>query len=195
MEEAQKAFDKLKKKFEEKPILITSNLTKPFEIFADASNYVTGAVLTQRDNNGVQHPCFFYLKLLSPVEKRYYTSEQEFLAIIQAIQEWRHYIDRAPEETIIWTDHNNIIHWTNLAKLSRRMTRWSTTLSAYKIKIKHIAGNKNTIVDTLSQKFIEDKDKNEPKQAIPDKFIDKSTFSAEELSNKPILEEKQNILR
>jgi len=51
--EAQKAFDKLKKKFEEKPILITSNPTKPFEIFADASNHVTGAVLTQRDDNGV----------------------------------------------------------------------------------------------------------------------------------------------
>jgi len=46
MEEAQKAFDKLKKKFEEKPILITPDLTKPFEIFADASNYMTRAVVT-----------------------------------------------------------------------------------------------------------------------------------------------------
>ena len=188
-EEAQKVFDKLKKKFEEKPILITPDLTKPFEIFADASNYVTEAVLTQRDNNRVQHPCFFYSKPLSPVEKRYHTSEQEFLVIIRAIQEWRHYINGAPEETIIWTDHNNIIYWTNPAKLSWRMTRWSTMLSAYKIKIKHIAA------DTLSRKFIEDKDEDEPKQAIPDKFIDKSTFPAEELSNKLILEEKQNILR
>ena len=68
-EETQKAFDKLKKKFEEKPIFITSNPTKLFEIFTDALNYVTGAVLTQRDNNGVQHPCFFYSKPLSLVEK------------------------------------------------------------------------------------------------------------------------------
>jgi len=75
------------------------------------------------------------------------------------------------------------------------MTRWSTTLSAYKIKIKHIAGNKNTTADALSRKFIEDKDKDEPKQAIPDEFIDKLTFPAEELSNEPTLEEKQNILR
>ena len=119
--------------------------TKPFEIFADTSNYMTGAVLIQRDDNRVQHPCFFYSKPLLLVEKCYHTSEQEFLTIIQAIQEWRHYIDGAPEETIIWTDHNNIIYWTNPSKLSRRMTRWSTTLSAYKIKIKHIAGNKNTL--------------------------------------------------
>jgi len=82
MEKAQKAFDKLKKKFEEKPILITPDLTKPFEILADTSNHVTGAVLIQRDNNRVQHPCFFYSKPLSPVEKHYHTSEQEFLAII-----------------------------------------------------------------------------------------------------------------
>jgi len=100
-EEAQKAFNKLKKKFEEKPILITLDPTKPFKIFADTLNHVTGTVLTQRDNNGVQYPCFFYSKPLLPVEKQYHTSEQEFLAIIRAIQEWRHYIDRAPEETII----------------------------------------------------------------------------------------------
>ena len=62
------------------------------------------------------------------------------------------------------------------------MTRWSTMLSVYKIKIKHIAGNKNTTADALSQKFIEDKDEDEPKQAIPDKFINKSTFPVEELS-------------
>jgi len=75
------------------------------------------------------------------------------------------------------------------------MTRWSITLSAYKIKIKHIAGNKNTTVDALSQKFIEDKNKNKLKQAILNEFINKSTFPVEELSNEPILEEKQNILR
>jgi len=75
------------------------------------------------------------------------------------------------------------------------MTRWSTTLSAYKIKIKHIAGNKNTAADAVSQKFIKDKDEDKPKQAIPDEFIDKSTFLVEELSNEPTLEEKQSILR
>jgi len=84
-EETQKAFDKLKKKFEEKPILITPDPTKPFKIFTNTSNHATGAVLTQRDNNRVQHPCFFYSKPLSLVEKQYHTSEQEFLAIIRAI--------------------------------------------------------------------------------------------------------------
>jgi len=45
--------------------------TKPFEIFANVLNHATGAVLTQRDNNGVQHLRFFYSKPLLPVEKQY----------------------------------------------------------------------------------------------------------------------------
>jgi len=68
-EETQKTFNKLKKKFEEKPILITFDPTKPFEIFTNILNYATGVVLTQRDDNGIQYPCFFYSKLLLPVEK------------------------------------------------------------------------------------------------------------------------------
>jgi len=55
IEETQKAFDKLKKKFKEKPILITSDPTKPFKVFADVLNHTTRAVLTQRNNNEIQH--------------------------------------------------------------------------------------------------------------------------------------------
>ena len=75
------------------------------------------------------------------------------------------------------------------------MTRWSMTLSVYKIKIKYIASNKNTPANAFSQKFIEEKDENEPKQTIPNKLIDKSTFLVEELTNELILQEKQNILK
>jgi len=108
--EAQKAFDKLKKQFGQEPILVTADPTKLFKIFTNASNNRTGAVLTQKDKNGVQHPCFFYSKPFTGAEKHYHTAEQEFLAIIRAIQEWKQYIDGAPKETIVWMDHNNIIH-------------------------------------------------------------------------------------
>ena len=196
-ENTQKAFDKLKKEFGKEPILVTTDPTKPFEIFTDASNNGTGAVLTQKDKNGVQHPCFFYSKPFTGAEKHYYTTKQEFLTIIQAIQEWRQYINGAPEETTVWTDHNNIIHWTNPSKLSRQMMHWSTTLSVYKIKIKHILGNKNIIADVLSRRFEKSKEE-EPQQAIPDHLIDKTTFQVDketpEKLKELLLEEKQQIL-
>jgi len=195
--EAQKAFEELKKRFKKEPILMTTDPTRPFEIFTDASNHGTGAVLTQKDENGVQHPCFFYSKPFTGAEKRYHTAEQEFLAIIRAIQEWRQYIDGAPEETVVWTDHNNIIHWTNPSKLSRRIMHWSTTLSVYKIKIKHVSGNRNTVADALSRKFNRTEEE-EPQKAIPDQLIDKNTFQIDrgnlEGSSELSLKDKQRIL-
>jgi hypothetical protein len=47
----QQAFDLLKKKFTEKPVLMMLDQTRPFQIETDASKYATGAVLTQLDAN------------------------------------------------------------------------------------------------------------------------------------------------
>jgi len=77
------------------------------------------------------------------------------------------------------------------------MMCWSTTLSTYKIKIKHISGNKNVITDVLSRRF-EKSEEEEPQQAIPDHLINKATFQVDEESpekfKEPSLEEKQQIL-
>jgi hypothetical protein len=51
-EETQKAFDELKKRFTEEPVLTMPDQTKPFQIECDASKYASGAVLTQLDVNG-----------------------------------------------------------------------------------------------------------------------------------------------
>ena len=50
--DCQKAFDKLKKRFTEEPVLMMPDHTRPFQIETDASKYATGAVLTQLDSNG-----------------------------------------------------------------------------------------------------------------------------------------------
>ena len=48
----QDAFDELKKRFTEEPVLMMPDHTKPFQIETDTSKYATGAVLTQLDANG-----------------------------------------------------------------------------------------------------------------------------------------------
>jgi hypothetical protein len=55
--ERQRDFEALKQKFEESPVLLMPNSTKPFVIESDASKFATGAVLHQRDDNGDWHPC------------------------------------------------------------------------------------------------------------------------------------------
>jgi len=55
--ERQKAFEALKQKFEDTPVLLMPNPVKPFVIESDASKFATGAVLRQQDDNRDWHPC------------------------------------------------------------------------------------------------------------------------------------------
>ena len=47
----QQAFDTLKKRFMEEPVLMMPDHSKPFQIEVDASKYATDAILTQMDSN------------------------------------------------------------------------------------------------------------------------------------------------
>ena len=69
--DCQQAFDLLKKKFTEEPVLMMPDHTKPFQIKSDTSKVATGAILTQLDSNGDRHPCAFLSKTLSPTERNY----------------------------------------------------------------------------------------------------------------------------
>ncbi|HET6992229.1 MAG TPA: reverse transcriptase family protein, partial [Bacteroidia bacterium] len=101
----QRAFDELKKRFTEEPVLMMPDHTKPFQIECDASKYASGAVLTQLDSNGDRHPCAFISKTFSPTERNYEIYDRELLAIIRALEEWRHYIQGSPHTTTILSDH------------------------------------------------------------------------------------------
>jgi len=47
-QEQQRAFDELKRVFMTKPVLTAPDLDKKFRVEADASNYVTGGVLSMK---------------------------------------------------------------------------------------------------------------------------------------------------
>ena len=58
----QEAFDILKQQFTEEPVLLMPDQLEPFQIKSDASKVATGAVLTQLDLEGDQHPVAFMSK-------------------------------------------------------------------------------------------------------------------------------------
>ena len=69
--EAQKAFDTLKVRIMDEPVLAHPNLTKQFELEVDTSGYAVGAVLMQRQEDGKQHPVGFYSATLNMAERNY----------------------------------------------------------------------------------------------------------------------------
>jgi RNase H-like domain found in reverse transcriptase len=110
-EECQESFDQLKKQFTEEPVLMMPDHLKHFQIQVDSSLFTTGGILTQMDTNGDRHPCAYLSKSLMKEQRNYDTGDRELLAIVQALKEWRHYIQESRHTTIILSDHNNLQHF------------------------------------------------------------------------------------
>ena len=151
MTKCQQAFDNLKTWFTSEPVLMMPDQTKPFQIKCDTSKYASGAVLTQLDSNGDRHLCVFISKMFSPTERNYEIYDQELLAIIQALEEWRHYIQGSPHTTVIFSDHKNLTYFRGARKLNWQQAWWSLYLSEFDVKLVHIAGTKIIQADVLSR--------------------------------------------
>jgi hypothetical protein len=107
----QQAFDKLKQAFITAPVLVMPNTTQPFRVETDASGYAMGAVLSQQDEEGKWHPCAFLSQSMAPAERNYNIYDKELLAIIRALEEWRHYLEGADHTVKIITDHKNLSYF------------------------------------------------------------------------------------
>jgi RNase H-like domain found in reverse transcriptase/Reverse transcriptase (RNA-dependent DNA polymerase)/gag-polyprotein putative aspartyl protease len=89
------AFDLIKNMIAKDVILQYPDLTKPFTVISDASLLGTGAVLLQDGR-----PVAFTSKKLSGAERNYATGEQELLGVINALTEWRYYLE-GPQVTLV----------------------------------------------------------------------------------------------
>jgi len=64
-QEQQKTFNKLKRIFTIRPVLVVPDLDKEFRVKADTSNYATGGVLSMKCSNELWRPVAFISKSLS----------------------------------------------------------------------------------------------------------------------------------
>ncbi len=120
-------------------ILAIPNDHEPFMVEADASEGAVGAVLSQKQN-GKWHPVAFMSKSLSTTERNYEIYDKELLAIMLALDEWRHYLMGATVDIEIWTDHQNLQYFRQPQKLNRRQARWVTELAEYHFILHHKPG-------------------------------------------------------
>ncbi|GJR45509.1 reverse transcriptase domain-containing protein [Tanacetum coccineum] len=76
-----RAFQTLKDRLTEAPILIAPNWDLPFELMCDASDFAIGAVLGQRHEKHFR-PIHYASKTLIEAQTNYTTTEKELLAIV-----------------------------------------------------------------------------------------------------------------
>ena len=97
------AFTKLKELLCAAPILSSPDFGKPFVLQTDASDRGVGAVLSQMNDEGVEHPVAFFSRKLLPREEKYATVEKECLAVKLGVETFRVYLLGRP--FIVETDH------------------------------------------------------------------------------------------
>ena len=73
------------------------------------------------------------------------------LAIIEALKDWRHFLEGLPQPFEIVTDHSNLEYWRTAQDLSRRQARWALYLSRFDFTLTHRPGKANTQADPLSR--------------------------------------------
>ena len=147
------AFQTLKDLVTSSPVLIQPNLDDPFRVEADGSGIATGAVLSQVSRaDGKLHPIAFLSKSLSEAERNYEIHDAEMLAIIRALESWRHFLEGAKHPFEIWTDHKNLEYFRTAQKLNRRQARWSLYLSRFNFTLHHRPGKSMKKSDALSRR-------------------------------------------
>ena len=100
-------FERLKQMFTTAPVLMQFDPDRETVVETDASNWATGGVLSQYDDNGLLRPCAYFSKKNSPAECNYEIHDKELLAIINALKEWEAELIGLKEFLII-TDHRNL---------------------------------------------------------------------------------------
>src|SRR5258705_478120 len=88
----QQAFNALKNAITSAPTLTFPSRSGLFRLECDASNFATGAVLSQQQEDGLFHPIGFMSKSFSNTEWKYQIHDKEMLAIMHALEEWRHFL-------------------------------------------------------------------------------------------------------
>ena len=150
--EEEKAFNKLKEQFDEGRILIPFDASKEIVVETDASDYAIGAVISQRDDTGRLRPVAMHSRKMTSAELNYEIHDKELLAIVDAFEEWRVYLEGSTYPVKVLTDHKNLLYFTTTKKLNRRQTRWSETLAKYNFQISYVKGSENGRADALSRK-------------------------------------------
>ncbi|KAK1679361.1 hypothetical protein QYE76_040209 [Lolium multiflorum] len=140
----QQAFDHLKQKMLEAPVLALPNFVVPFTVETDASKRGVGAVLMQAG-----HPVAYLSKALGQVAQTLSTYEKECLAILLAVEKWRQYLQHAPF-TIV-TDHRSLVHLADQKITTEMQQKAFVKLMGLQYKLVYRKGKDNTAADALSR--------------------------------------------
>nr|GFB72412.1 reverse transcriptase domain-containing protein [Tanacetum cinerariifolium] len=115
------AFQTLKRKLTEAPILIAPDWDMPFEL----------------------------IKTMTEVESNYTTMEKEILAVVYAFEKFRSYL--IMNKSIVYTDHSALKYLFAKKDSKARLLCWVLLLQEFTFKVIDTKGDENLAADHLSR--------------------------------------------
>nr|GEU45783.1 DNA-directed DNA polymerase [Tanacetum cinerariifolium] len=121
------AFETLKKKLIEPPILVVPDWNLPFELMCDASDFAIGGVMGQRKTKNFQ-PIHYARKTITEAQIHYTTTEKEMLVVVYAFEKFWSYL--VLSKSIVYTDHSALKYLLSKQDANPRENRasWSDKL-------------------------------------------------------------------
>ena len=116
----------------ENAVLRYPDPTKRFKITTDACGYGIAAVLSQ-EFEGVDRPIAFISRTLTEGERKWDTHDKEALAIVFAVEQFRHWL-LGNRFTLI-TDHRAHLWIKSKKDPSARVTRWRLKLGEFEYDV------------------------------------------------------------
>lgn len=150
-ETEQAAFRDLKQALVSEPLFVHApHPSARFIVETDASAFATGAVIYQMPTPGTVQVVAYSSHKLQAAERGYPPHEQEMLAVVLALRQWRHYL--LGREFDLHTDNSAVSHFLTQQSLSPRQARWVHTLAEYNFNLYHRPGKDNVVADALSRR-------------------------------------------
>ena len=129
------AFESLKSRLSSQPILAIYSPTLETELHCDASTTGFGAILLQRQTNGIFQPVFYFSHRTTPAESKYHSFELECLAAVYAIKRFHVYLSGIKFKIV--TDCDSFRLTLSKQTVNPRISRWAMFLQNYDYEIVH----------------------------------------------------------
>ena len=165
------AFEEIKIKLVQAPIMVALEWDQGFEIMCDASDFAMGAILGQRKEK-IFRTIYYASRTFNEAQENYSTTEKEMLAVVFACEKFRQYI--LGSHVIIHTDHAGIKYLMSKKETKPRLIRWVLLLQEFDLEIKDKKGCDNVIADHLSR--VERSTAEEEKVILTENFPDEQLF-------------------
>lgn len=150
-DEQRLAFDTLKQKISEKPVLMIFCQGAETQVHTDASKDAYGAILFQRCfEDGQFHPVYYMSTKTSVNEAKLHSYELEVIAVVKAVQKFRVYLLGSP--FVVITDCKAFATTMDKKDIPK-IARWAMILQEYEFEVQHRAGTSMKHVDALSRMF------------------------------------------